>query len=142
MRDGKEGIKKAINDYDEHGVKVELTEREKSFIEYGYVQCMLQVGYDIATKSESFISGLQEMVIKNETILQEESENSIYGICEKVIAITNEEIKEIETICQEQINYISPLKMKTTKKQNDLGKYNKKVLDKLIQLKKLIENGK
>ena len=61
MRDGREGINKAINEYEEHGIKVELTDKEKELIEYGYIQCMLQVGYDIGASNESFICGLQEL---------------------------------------------------------------------------------
>lgn len=142
MRDMKEGINKAIDSYDEHGVYVELTAREKELIEYGYIQCSLHIGYDMCTKGESFILGLQEMVIKNEAILQEENENSIYGICERILNITEDEIKEIEQIYTEQLNYVHTFKLATQKKQHKLGEYNKKVIDKLKDVKLFIEKGK
>lgn len=75
MRDGKEGIKKAITDYEESEQYIrkdttwKLTEEEKELIEYGYVQCMLQVASDIGNKSESFITGLQEIVLGNRTVM-------------------------------------------------------------------------
>ena len=68
-------------------------------------------------------------------------QNRINKICKNIIAITDEEIKEMEGICEQQINYMSPLKMATTRKQNELGRYNQKVLDKLIDLRKLIKAG-
>jgi NTP pyrophosphatase (non-canonical NTP hydrolase) len=63
MKDMKNAINKAIDNYEDHGVKIEISEREKEFIEYGYIQCALQIGFDIMTKSESFISGLQQLTI-------------------------------------------------------------------------------
>lgn len=66
MRDMKEGINKAIGNYEEHGVYIELTAREKELIEYGYIQCSLHVGYDMMTKGENFIMGLQEMILEND----------------------------------------------------------------------------
>lgn len=123
MRDGKEGINKEISDYEEHGKQVELTEREKSLIEYGYVQCMLQVGYDIGTKSESFICGLQEMVLELDSrrkldILNRlevtdwdcDSESLIYVLVKnselnklqlRLIGATEEDIKEMAE-CQDE----------------------------------------
>jgi hypothetical protein len=71
MRDMKQGINKAIDSYDEHGVSVELTDHEKELIEYGYVQCALQIGCDIVTKGESFMAGLQKMVVENDALKAE-----------------------------------------------------------------------
>lgn len=71
MRDMKEGIKKAIDQYEEDEIRKgrrKFTEHEKELIEYGYVQCSLQIGYDIVSKGESFMAGLQEMVLENDKL--------------------------------------------------------------------------
>lgn len=67
--------------------------------------------------------------------------NRIYKICEDILKITDEEIKEIDEICKEQMDYMSPLKMGTTRRQHELGKYNKEVLDKILELKQILESG-
>ncbi|MTK08427.1 MAG: hypothetical protein F8N38_15245 [Hungatella sp.] len=69
MRDMKEGIRKVTKQYEEDEVRINntsLSEKEKELIEYGYVQCSLQIGYDIVSKGDSFMVGLQEMVLKND----------------------------------------------------------------------------
>lgn len=69
MRDMKDGIKKSIVQYEEDEVRTggsSLSEREKELIEYGYVQCSLQIGYDIVSKDDCFMVGLQEIVLENE----------------------------------------------------------------------------
>jgi hypothetical protein len=68
--------------------------------------------------------------------------NRIYKICEDTLKINDEEIKEVQEICEQQTSYMSPLKMATTRRQNELGEYNKKVLDKILELRKLLESGK
>ena len=141
MRDMKEGIKKAIDNYDEHGVSVELTEREKELIEYGYVQCALQIGYDIASKGESFMAGLQEMVLKCAAIDKADEENKIYDICGKVLAITEEEVKEVRAIAEKQKAYMHPFKLATANRQHELGEYNDRVINKLLELKEVIKSG-
>jgi len=145
MRDMREGWNKAITNYEDGESyklqeEVRLSDRDKEMIEYGYIQCSLQIGYDIVSKGESFMIGLQEMVLENEALKVTDRNNKIYSICEKVLTVSEDEIKEIDEICQKQINYISPLKMKTMRKQRKLGEYNKKILDKIIDLKKLLEN--
>ena len=67
--------------------------------------------------------------------------NSINKVCKNILAITDEEIKEMADICQQQINYIHPFKYATARKQNELGEYNKKVLGKLVELKELLKSG-
>lgn len=76
MRDMKQGINKAIADYEED-VKLKsgeelkdwnLSDESKELIEHGYIQCSLQIGYDIVTKGESFMVGLQEMVLENDEL--------------------------------------------------------------------------
>ncbi|OYP41516.1 hypothetical protein C8E03_108164 [Lachnotalea glycerini] len=68
-------------------------------------------------------------------------QNKIYGICRNVLKITDEEIAEVKEVYEEQLNYISPLKMATTGKQRELGEHNKQVLEKLLELKVILENG-
>ena len=67
--------------------------------------------------------------------------NRIYKICEDAIKVTDEEIKEIQDVYTQQLQYMSPLKMATTRKQHELGEYNKKVLEKIIELKNLLKSG-
>lgn len=69
MRDMKEGIRKVTKQYEEDVVRINntiLSEKEKELIEYGYVQCSFQIGYDIVSKGDSFMVGLQEMVLRND----------------------------------------------------------------------------
>lgn len=67
--------------------------------------------------------------------------NRIYKICKDALKITDEEIKEIQDVYTQQLQYMSPLKMATTRKQHKLGEYNKKVLEKIIELKILLKRG-
>ncbi|MHC1722758.1 MAG: hypothetical protein AB9836_06085 [Aminipila sp.] len=67
--------------------------------------------------------------------------NKIFKICKDIIKITEEEIAECRGIYKEQLTYNHPLKMATVKKQNDLGRYNRKVIHKVIELKTILENG-
>ncbi|WP_313069896.1 hypothetical protein [Lacrimispora sp.] len=73
MRDMKEGIKKVIDLLEEDKIRkgrCHLTDGQKELIEYGYIQCSLQIGYDIVSKGESFIAGLQEIVLENDNFLK------------------------------------------------------------------------
>ena len=67
--------------------------------------------------------------------------NKIYGILIQVTKITGAEVEELREIARGQREYTHPLKMATTKKQNDLGKHNDAVLDALLNLKTVIESG-
>jgi hypothetical protein len=71
MKDIKEGIKKAIDEFNEQDVAVQLTDKEKKLIEYGYVQCALQIGCDIVTKDESFLVGLQEIILEKDELIKQ-----------------------------------------------------------------------
>ncbi|WP_312448208.1 hypothetical protein [Lacrimispora sp.] len=67
MRDMKEGIKKVIDMLEEDEIRkgrCHLTDSQKELIEYGYIQCSLQIGYDVVSKGESFMAGLQEMALE------------------------------------------------------------------------------
>lgn len=77
MKDMRKAINKAIGEYDENGVQVKLTKREKELIEYGYIQCALQIGYDIVSKGESFMAGLQELAKFNSFIDEGFTEESL-----------------------------------------------------------------
>lgn len=67
--------------------------------------------------------------------------NKIYGICRNVLKITDEEIAECREIARGQQEYFSPLRMATTSWQHELGEHNNKVLDKLLELKEILEQG-
>lgn len=67
--------------------------------------------------------------------------NKIYKICENVLKITDDEVSEIREIAKGQLEYMHPLKMATARKQHLLGEHNNKVLDKLLELKAVIEEG-
>ena len=67
--------------------------------------------------------------------------NKIFGICKNVLKITDEEVSELREIAKQQQEYCHPLKMATTAWQNELGKYNDKVLDKILELKAVLEQG-
>lgn len=67
--------------------------------------------------------------------------NKIYKICKDVLKITDDEVAEIREIANGQLEYSHPLKMATVRKQHTLGEHNNKVLDKLLELKAVIEEG-
>ena len=68
-------------------------------------------------------------------------ENKIYKICEDVLTITDDEIKELREIAEGQKQYNNPLRMATSGWQQELGEHNDKVLDAIIALKKELEAG-
>ena len=68
-------------------------------------------------------------------------ENRIYRICEDVLKITEAEVEEIREVAKEQKEYFNPLKCATTAWQHKLGEYNENVLNKILELKALIESG-
>ena len=70
-----------------------------------------------------------------------EEPNKILGICIAVRKVTDAEIQELRELAQAQMEYHNPLKMATTARQNELGRYNKAVLDALLNLKAVIESG-
>lgn len=66
MEDMKDGILKAIHNK-ELQIAMEkneepLTDRDRQMIEYGYAQCALDVMYNIATRSKSFIASLNDLL--------------------------------------------------------------------------------
>lgn len=67
--------------------------------------------------------------------------NKIFKICEEVLKITDREINEVRAIAKAQEEYSHPFKCATAAKQNEIGKFNNKVLDKLLELKEILEQG-
>ena len=55
--------------------------------------------------------------------------------------LTEADFKEAIDIAEGQKNYVHPFKMATAKWQHELGEYNLKVINKLHELKTLIESG-
>jgi hypothetical protein len=95
MRDMREGIKKVIDVLEEEKIRkgeCHLTDSQKELIEHGYIQCALQIGYDIVTKGESFITGLQDMAISTSYI---KTQIKVYEINEAdtVLALSEDEAK-------------------------------------------------
>lgn len=67
--------------------------------------------------------------------------NKIYNICEKILKITDEEVAEVREVVRQQTEYFSPFKMATTSWQHKLGEHNNNVLNKLLELKEILEQG-
>ncbi len=68
-------------------------------------------------------------------------ENKIFKICENILAITDDEIKELRKVAEGQKKYNNPLRMATSGWQQELGEHNDRVLDALITLKNELEVG-
>lgn len=66
----------------------------------------------------------------------------IFKISKLVLSITDEEFEELETMAQEQCDYINPLKCATTARQHALGKHNKKMVSCLRDLKNVLLSAK
>ena len=71
----------------------------------------------------------------------EAERNKILDFCIQVTKITDAEVQEVREIAQSQMEYHNPLRMATTARQNELGRYNQAVLDALLNLKAVIESG-
>lgn len=67
--------------------------------------------------------------------------NIVYGICRKVVKITDEELAELEEVAKVQLEYLSPLKCATMGWQHALGNHNLAVVAKLRELRDLILQG-
>ena len=65
----------------------------------------------------------------------------INTICEAILCIADEDFAEMEEIIEQQLNYINPLRMATTGYKNQLGRHNRDVVDKLRELKEILEAG-
>ena len=65
----------------------------------------------------------------------------INTICQAILGITDDDFSEIEEIIEQQLNYINPLRMATTGYKNQLGRHNRDVVNKLRELKEILEAG-
>lgn len=66
---------------------------------------------------------------------------NVYQVCLDVRRITEAEIEELREMAKEQCEYNNPLRMATTCRQHKLGEHNNAVLDALVNLKQVVENG-
>ena len=67
--------------------------------------------------------------------------DKILKVTRLINQLTEDDFKEAIDVAEGQKNYVHPFKMATAKWQNDLGEYNLKVINKLKELKTLIESG-
>lgn len=67
--------------------------------------------------------------------------NMLLKVCEDVLKIKDEEVEEMREVIRGQKEYFHPLKYATAQWQHDLGEHNEKVLNKVLELKALIESG-
>lgn len=66
---------------------------------------------------------------------------NIQNVCRQVLEISDNEFYSAIEIAEEQKEYFNPLKCATTDTQHKLGEYNDKVINKLLELKELLESG-
>lgn len=83
-----------------------------------------------------------------DTLLKEVSEFNdattvIYFIKNLLESVPDESWSDLDDMIEQQLSYQHPLKMATTMRQHALGEANKKVVDKLKELKEVFkESGK
>lgn len=65
--------------------------------------------------------------------------NIVYKISELVRQLTDEDFKEFEEMIKQQEAYYNPLKMATVNIQRELAEHNKKMVNCLKELKKLVQ---
>lgn len=63
----------------------------------------------------------------------------ILKIAKEIVGLKQSEIDECREVFNGQCDFTSPLKMKTQSDQNKLGEKNNLALDKLIELKGILE---
>ena len=66
----------------------------------------------------------------------------ISQICKDILNIGEKDLNIMWKISEQQQQYISPLKLATQAKQNNLGRRNGEILDKLVELRELIKINK
>jgi hypothetical protein len=67
------------------------------------------------------------------------SKIGIIQICDAVVALTDIDFDEMETMIQGQEGYTHPLKCGTAKKLHETGSHNRRVLNALKNFKNVIE---
>ena len=70
-----------------------------------------------------------------------DSIEKIGKICRDILELTDEDLQKTLDMAEGQRNYISPFKLAKQKEFHNLGEYNLNVCNKLIELRKLIQNG-
>jgi uncharacterized FAD-dependent dehydrogenase len=65
----------------------------------------------------------------------------IEKVCRAVLKITDDDFSKMEEVIQSQEEYNHPLKMGTAHQQHLLSEHNRKVIDKLKELRTTIEAG-
>ena len=70
------------------------------------------------------------------------AEQKFNKIGKLILNLTDSDFDEINSIIDSQLNYCHPLKMATQGKHNKLGRQNKKVIESILKLKKILEVGK
>ena len=65
----------------------------------------------------------------------------ICDIAEAIMSTTDNDIKETQEMIDGQRRYNNPLRMATTARQRMLAEHNQKVLDGIVALRKVIEEG-
>lgn len=67
--------------------------------------------------------------------------NIVYKISELVRQLTDEDFKKFEETIKQQEAYYNPLKMATVNKQREAAEHNKKMVNCLKELKKLVQKS-
>lgn len=68
--------------------------------------------------------------------------HAINEVCMAVLALADTDFEEMEAVIKDQQEYNHPLKMATTLRQGELAEHNRRVLDKVKELKAVLESGK
>jgi hypothetical protein len=62
-------------------------------------------------------------------------------VCKSVLKLTEEDLKAVEDMANEQARYTHPFKMKTAEKQHCLGSYNQQVIRAIKDLHCILKTG-
>ena len=67
--------------------------------------------------------------------------NKVLRVCNSIRAISDDELAELDAMARGQVEFLSPLRMATTARQNALGAHNLAVLQQLRALRDTINRG-
>lgn len=67
--------------------------------------------------------------------------NVVWKISELIRQLTDDDFKQFEEAIKQQEEYFNPLKMATVNKQRELAEHNKKMVNCLKELKKLVQKS-
>lgn len=67
--------------------------------------------------------------------------NVVWKISELIRQLTDDDFKQFEETIKQQEEYFNPLKMATVNKQRELAEHNKKMVNCLKELKKLVQKS-